>query len=594
VRLRQDPRFNARRCFVPGADKEWGTGSVIPVDYGEYTRLHWLPREAGTRLSNPPDHEATELVIAVVAAVGTEIDLVMDQIATYLDDFGYETHSLRLSDYLAEHSERDFLEKPFDEKVWEAMTAGDELRQAWDRSDALALHAISDIVATRDEAAENAEDSESETKDSENSEEELSPNLSRHAFLIRSLKTPDELETLRSVYGPRLVVIAAYSPREKRLKHVADQIEDSRNTVSRDTWAHQPEALIDRDEKEQESRGQDVSGTFHRADFFIRGWNREVIGEDLKRTLEILFGDPFHTPTRDEYCQFMASGAAFRSSELGRQVGAAIATDAGSVIALGSNEVPKPHGGSPWEGDGTKYREFEIGDIDTNRKHFDALAKELSATVDERLNSVIEGISGEAADRQRLDAVREAVVASLPNDLRKAGLNELTEFGRAVHAEMNAILDAARRGIAVQGATLYTTTFPCHNCARHVIGAGVERVVFIEPYIKSRTAELHSDAVRIDDDPGGENDDRIVFEAFVGVAPRRYREVFDAAAKERLGHCGRQDESGHKQEFDKKAAVPVFPDAGLAQFRPEWREYRMKELLALEHFDKHMKEEQGS
>ena len=34
----------------------------------------------------------------------------------------------------------------------------------------------------------------------------------------------------------------------------------------------------------------------------------------------------------------------------------------------------------------------------------------------------------------------------------------------------------------------------------------------------------------------------------------------------------------------KKSALPVFADAGLAQFRPEWKEYRAKELLALDYF----------
>ena len=243
------------------------------------------------------------------------------------------------------------------------MTAGDRLREAWDRNDALALHAVSDIVATREEL--------DEEDDEEGAEEPLPPNLDRHAFILRSLKTPDELETLRAIYGPRLIVIAAYSPEGMRLEHLAEQIEDSRKTSDRNTWEHQPEDLVERDEKEEEARGQDVSGTFHRADFFIRGWNRDVAREDIARTLEILFGSPFRTPTRDEHGQFLAAGAALRSAEFGRQVGAAISTSDGSIIAVGANEVPRPGGGSHWEEEGDGNRDFEIGDIDTNRRHFD-------------------------------------------------------------------------------------------------------------------------------------------------------------------------------------------------------------------------------
>ena len=62
---------------------------------------------------------------------------------------------------------------------------------------------------------------------------------------------------------------------------------------------------------------------------------------------------------------------------------------------------------------------------------------------------------------------------------------------------MNALLDAGLRGVPVAGATLHSTTFPCHNCARHLIGAGIVRVVFIEPYTKSRAEQLHADSATI-------------------------------------------------------------------------------------------------
>lgn len=149
---------------------------------------------------------------------------------------------------------------------------------------------------------------------------------------------------------------------------------------------------------------------------------------------------------------------------------------------------------------------------------------------------------------------------------------------------MSALLDADRRGVAVQGATLYTTTFPCHNCARHIVGAGIDRVVFIEPYTKSRAEQLHADSIAIA--RAQHIADKVNFVPFVGVAPRRYSEMFDAAAREQLGHLARKDASGRKQNFDKSQAFPVFSEGGLAAFRPAIREYRTKELLALEHFDR--------
>jgi cytidine deaminase len=233
----------------------------------------------------PPDQ--TELFVALVAAVGTDVGMVCEEIGVELGEYEYETHQLRLSYYLADVSEREFSDL-FDEWLWDAMTAGNELRASWDRGDALALHAISDIVATR------------EQHNPASLPEELPGYFDRHAFVIRSLKTPEELETLRAIYGSRLVVIAAYSPKDQRLEDLATKIASSRGRKNRKTWTHQPEDLIARDEEEDRERGQNVSGTFHRADFFIRAWDRSVVREDIQRTFEVLFGNPFRTPTRWE------------------------------------------------------------------------------------------------------------------------------------------------------------------------------------------------------------------------------------------------------------------------------------------------------
>ena len=97
------------------------------------------------------------------------------------------------------------------------------------------------------------------------------------------------------------------------------------------------------------------------------------------------------------------------------------------------------------------------------------------------------------------DGVTTATVLAdidVRNDIDRSQIGEITEYGRMVHAEMNAIADAARLGRPVAGATLYVTTFPCHNCAKHIIASGIARVVFIEPYAKSRAELLYGYALR--------------------------------------------------------------------------------------------------
>ena len=51
-----------------------------------------------------------------------------------------------------------------------------------------------------------------------------------------------------------------------------------------------------------------------------------------------------------------------------------------------------------------------------------------------------------------------------------------------VHAEQNAVTDAARRGVSVQNATAYVTHFPCIHCAKLLLAAGIRAVCFHEDY----------------------------------------------------------------------------------------------------------------
>lgn len=91
---------------------------------------------------------------------------------------------------------------------------------------------------------------------------------------------------------------------------------------------------------------------------------------------------------------------------------------------------------------------------------------------------------------------------------------------------MEALLSCARNQGNARGATLYTTLFSCHNCARHIIAAGIERVVYIEPYPKSKAIKLHDDAISLDFFNPEKKHQTVCFEPFVGVGPRRFFDLF--------------------------------------------------------------------
>jgi hypothetical protein len=111
---------------------------------------------------------------------------------------------------------------------------------------------------------------------------------------------------------------------------------------------------------------------------------------------------------------------------------------------------------------------------------------------------------------------------------------------------MAAICDAALRGIALKGHTLFCTTFPCHMCARLIIAAGIERVVYMEPYPKSKTQDLYEDSVNVDSTDL--NADKVSFQSFVGISPNRYINLFT------MGR--RKDSMGRAIDWERGNATP--------------------------------------
>lgn len=68
------------------------------------------------------------------------------------------------------------------------------------------------------------------------------------------------------------------------------------------------------------------------------------------------------------------------------------------------------------------------------------------------------------------------------------------ELCRGIHAEQNAIVQAALHGIKIDGATLYSTTQPCVQCTKMLMNAGIVDIVFAEPYPDPLAEELLDEA----------------------------------------------------------------------------------------------------
>ncbi|MTI69008.1 MAG: cytidine deaminase [Firmicutes bacterium] len=71
---------------------------------------------------------------------------------------------------------------------------------------------------------------------------------------------------------------------------------------------------------------------------------------------------------------------------------------------------------------------------------------------------------------------------------------ERHELCRALHAEQNAIVQAANSGVSIKDATIYVTNQPCVLCAKMIINAGIKRVVFGGKYPDELAVSLFRDA----------------------------------------------------------------------------------------------------
>ena len=463
--------------------------------------------------------ERPELVIGLVGAVGSRLEVVARALDREFSAVRYSTETIQLSELLEE-----IYGKPKSDdgsefhRIKYLMGRGDDFRKSVKRKEAVALLSVAAIRRHREE---NGGGERGKSLEGDDRYARSNIPLVAHAYILRSLKTPEEIRLLRNIYGRAFFLVSAYSPRELRVDRLARKIAESYSDTARSQSRKCAEYLIERDEKDSQNKyGQNVQETFPLGDLFVNVESTPAARAEIRRFVRTLFGYQFHTPTREEFGMFHAMAASRRSADLSRQVGAAIATSDGDIIAVGCNEVPKAGGGMYWEGDASDERDYVRG--------YDSSHKEKINIVSEILGRLkrAKGWLSDEREKQKISHLVDELFVRDGAVLKGARIENLLEFGRIVHAEMAALMDALCRGVSVRNTTLFTTTFPCHMCARHLIAAGLDRVVYVEPYPKSMVKELYSDSVTIDGEVGEEN--AIDFVPFVGVAPRKYLELFEA------------------------------------------------------------------
>lgn len=447
----------------------------------------------------------SELVIGIIHTVGTNCTDIIECIVDSLRKFRYSAEVIKVSKEILNPFAPEVTE--FDDefdRISFFMNLGNEIRKET-KDDAILMKGVAAYIYKKYRV-----------------DNEEAPQT-RKAYIIDSIKHPDEVDFLRKTYGDGFHLIGISDGYDRRKSYLV-----KRKNLSEE----QAEELLDRDDNEKEKNGQHTRDAYQQSDYFINASDgQSETQESIFRLLDLLFGNSFISPTFEEYAMFRAYVASLRSADLSRQIGAVV-TKENEIIAEGVNDCPKAFGGLYWP----IYKDGKVIDEEDGRDYtlgYDSNKIEQRKIID----SILENLNLEISEENI-------------KKVKSAGIGTLTEYGRVVHSEMEALLMCARNHVSTRGCEMFVTTFPCHNCAKHIIAAGIKRVTYIEPYPKSKALEFYKK--EISQSIKGEGQ-KVLFTPFRGVGPHRFIDLFSMQSTKWYART-RKNSDGYVIEWKRENA----------------------------------------
>lgn len=310
-------------------------------------------------------------------------------------------------------------------------------------------------------------------------------------LVIDGIRNLGEIQALRGTF-PVCYVIAVVASKDTRWKRVQDLYDRDLKAFERDEQRDADGDIIN---------GQQVEKCVNDADYVL--WNEQDLrpaGErgstllgKLSRDVALMRGNgaPAGYPTPAESYMTSAYAASHLSRCLKRFVGAVIVSDKGIPLSLGFNENPII----------MKSCESEYGHCfkDTN--------------MGARLEEMGKVYCPDCGEKQ--DALAPPWRCKNTNCRTNLKLrffpNRNMELCTAIHAEERAIRSLGDRDAT--GATLYVTTFPCLQCARHIVDVGISNVVYVEAYPVAESQKFLEH-------------NRVVVKPFEGFKARAFTRIF--------------------------------------------------------------------
>ncbi|WP_373651779.1 MULTISPECIES: deaminase [unclassified Schlesneria] len=283
-------------------------------------------------------------------------------------------------------------------------------------------------------------------------------------LVIDSIRNLQEAKELMHRFAPNFFLIAVQASKETRWNRLMAEYQGDQADFDRDDA---------RDTDEELDHGQQVDRCVQFADYVVLNeddkggasarekavWSEIRSDVDLMRAAhEYRSGGTGRAATSSEVAMAIAYAQSHQSACLKRFVGAAIVGENGMTLAVGYNENPTPM--MPCKSQyGFCYKDSEMEkSLDSRRNVHCPKCGTLHPVIEKpyRCSNCLENLK----------------LSFFPS--------RNMEICTAIHAEERAIRSLGSH--SAKGATLYCTTFPCFQCARYIVDAGIRKVVYVEAY----------------------------------------------------------------------------------------------------------------
>ncbi|MCJ7645767.1 deaminase [bacterium] len=334
-------------------------------------------------------------------------------------------------------------------------------------------------------------------------------------IIIDGIKNSGEVAYLRKFSN--FFLFAIDTPKEIRWERVKEKYGGMQSNFDDDD---------ERDHDENIDYGQQVDKCVYLSDILVNN------DSDIKKELYVkidfyvsLIGKsiPYTYPVDQETIMTQAYCVSQKSSCLKRKVAAILVSDDGIPIVSVCNEVPLPEKSCEIRY-GMCYRDKVKIDLIKNLKY----CPKCSETILQSIkcpkcgnSTTINELSPKCnACKIDLDLDSSFICPKCEAKIIKEFIGKRMEVCRALHAEERALLQLSKLGMGLPlknlTMTLYTTTFPCPQCANKIVETGIKKIIYVEPYPSKESKDLLVNGL------GMEN-----IERFEGVKAGAYFKIYD-------------------------------------------------------------------